>query len=110
MPSLNRGLITLLVSIATFFTMAPSPTQTKSWFRPKGWFTEREEIIAVSRILRDDPTKVCFWFSVPLFSHSPHHRAICITEKDFLSDAFGLQFAIMICGHYTLREPLSPLT
>ncbi|KAG6840435.1 hypothetical protein C0991_006747 [Blastosporella zonata] len=37
--------------------MPPSPTQTKTWFRPKGWFTEREEIIAVNRVLRDDPSK-----------------------------------------------------
>ncbi|KAG5638010.1 hypothetical protein H0H81_002278 [Sphagnurus paluster] len=37
--------------------MPPSPTQTKTWFRPKGWFSEREETIAVTRILRDDPTK-----------------------------------------------------
>ncbi|KAF8156780.1 allantoate permease [Crassisporium funariophilum] len=54
---LVEGLITLLVGIATFFKMPPSPTQTKSWFRPNGWFTEREEYIATSRILRDDPTK-----------------------------------------------------
>lgn len=37
--------------------MPPSPTQTKAWFRPKGWFTEQEEVIAVNRVLRDDPTK-----------------------------------------------------
>jgi hypothetical protein len=37
--------------------MAPSPTQTKAWWRPKGWFTEREEKIMVNRILRDDPSK-----------------------------------------------------
>ena len=54
---LSRGSITLAVGIATFFKMPPSPTQTRSWFRPKGWFTEREEVIATSRILRDDPTK-----------------------------------------------------
>ncbi|KAA1472992.1 allantoate permease [Dentipellis sp. KUC8613] len=54
---LIEGLITLCIGIATFFRMPPSPTQTKSWFRPKGWFTEREETICVSRILRDDPTK-----------------------------------------------------
>ncbi|KAF8490615.1 allantoate permease [Gautieria morchelliformis] len=52
-----QGLITLLIGIATFFRMPPSPTQTKAWFRPKGWFTEREETILVNRILRDDPTK-----------------------------------------------------
>lgn len=54
---LVEGFITLSIGIATFFKMPPSPTQTKAWFRPKGWFTEREETIAVSRILRDDPTK-----------------------------------------------------
>ncbi|TFK41501.1 allantoate permease [Crucibulum laeve] len=54
---LIEGLITLTIGIATFFKMPPSPTQTKSWFRPKGWFTEREEIIATTRVLRDDPTK-----------------------------------------------------
>ncbi|PPQ82595.1 hypothetical protein CVT25_007109 [Psilocybe cyanescens] len=52
-----RGLITLSIGIATFFKMPPSPSQTKSWFRPQGWFTEKEEYIATSRILRDDPTK-----------------------------------------------------
>jgi hypothetical protein len=37
--------------------MPPGITQTKTWFRPKGWFTDRQEVIAVTRILRDDPTK-----------------------------------------------------
>ena len=54
---LVEGGITLLVGIATFFMMPPGPTQTKAWFRPKGWFTEREEVIAVTRVLRDDPGK-----------------------------------------------------
>ncbi|KAJ3505200.1 hypothetical protein NLJ89_g7542 [Agrocybe chaxingu] len=54
---LVEGCITLVIGIATFFRMPPSPTQTKTWYRPKGWFTEREEVIATSRILRDDPTK-----------------------------------------------------
>jgi hypothetical protein len=37
--------------------MAPSPTQTKAWHRPEGWFNEHEEKILVNRILRDDPSK-----------------------------------------------------
>ncbi|KAF2435282.1 MFS general substrate transporter [Tothia fuscella] len=54
---LIEGLFTLAVGIWSWFMMAPSPTQTKSWYRPKGWFTEREEKIMVNRILRDDPSK-----------------------------------------------------
>ena len=56
----SRGLITLVIGITTFFMMPPSPTQTRKWYRPNGWFTEREETIIVSRVLRDDPTKVAF--------------------------------------------------
>ncbi|KAK7058562.1 hypothetical protein VNI00_002198 [Paramarasmius palmivorus] len=54
---LLEGLITLLVGITSFFMMPPGPTQTKAWFRPKGWFDEREEVIMVNRVLRDDPSK-----------------------------------------------------
>ncbi|KZV73871.1 allantoate permease [Peniophora sp. CONT] len=54
---LIEGLITLSIGLATFFMMPPSPSQTRTWFRPNGWFTEREEYIVVSRVLRDDPTK-----------------------------------------------------
>ena len=55
--SAYRGALTLSIGIATYFMMPPSPTQTKTWFRPNGWFDEREETIIVSRVLRDDPTK-----------------------------------------------------
>lgn len=54
---LIEGCITLLIGIWSWFAMAPSPTQTKAWYRPKGWFTEREEVIMTNRILRDDPSK-----------------------------------------------------
>ncbi|KAI5861286.1 MFS general substrate transporter [Durotheca rogersii] len=54
---LIEGLFTLCIGIYSWFQMAPSPTQTKTIFRPKGWFTEREETIMVNRILRDDPSK-----------------------------------------------------
>ncbi|ESK96300.1 allantoate permease [Moniliophthora roreri MCA 2997] len=54
---LVEGCLTAALGIATFFRMPPSPTQTKTWYRPKGWFTEEEEIIAVNRVMRDDPSK-----------------------------------------------------
>jgi len=38
---LVEGCITLLVGLFSFIFMPPGPTQTKAWFRPKGWFTER---------------------------------------------------------------------
>jgi predicted MFS family arabinose efflux permease len=54
---LIEGGVTLLVGLLSFVLMPPGPTQTKAWYRPKGWFTEREEIIMVNRVLRDDPSK-----------------------------------------------------
>lgn len=38
---LIEGLLTLSVGIASCFLMPAGPTQTKAWYRPKGWFTER---------------------------------------------------------------------
>ncbi|KAH0128013.1 putative pantothenate transporter, partial [Aureobasidium melanogenum] len=37
--------------------MPASAVQTKTWFRPKGWFTDREVKVVVNRVLRDDPSK-----------------------------------------------------
>ena len=54
---LIEGLITFAIGIASFFMMPASATQTKTWFRPKGKFTNREVGIVVNRVLRDDPTK-----------------------------------------------------
>ncbi|KAL1861339.1 hypothetical protein VTK73DRAFT_7140 [Phialemonium thermophilum] len=54
---LVEGLITLLVGIASFFMMPASAVQTKAWFRPNGWFSDREVAIVVNRVLRDDPSK-----------------------------------------------------
>ncbi|KAK3376260.1 major facilitator superfamily domain-containing protein [Lasiosphaeria ovina] len=54
---LIEGLITLLIGFASFFLMPASAVQTKAWFRPKGWFTDREVAIVVNRVLRDDPSK-----------------------------------------------------
>ncbi|KAG5355728.1 putative transporter [Yarrowia sp. B02] len=52
-----EGLITLCIGAASFFRMPASAVSTKKWFRPNGWFTEREEKIVVNRVLRDDPYK-----------------------------------------------------
>ncbi|KUJ20100.1 MFS general substrate transporter [Mollisia scopiformis] len=54
---LIEGLITGLVGVGSFFMMPASAVQTKTWFRPKGWFSEREVKIVVNRVLRDDPSK-----------------------------------------------------
>ncbi|TYJ53505.1 hypothetical protein B9479_005891 [Cryptococcus floricola] len=52
-----EGVLTFLIGFWAFWYLPASPTQTKKWWRPKGWFTEREEIIIVNKVLRDDPTK-----------------------------------------------------
>lgn len=54
---LIEGLMTLTAGLASFFMMPSSIVQTKTWFRPKGWLTDRQTKIAVNRILRDDPAK-----------------------------------------------------
>ncbi len=55
---LIEGLITLAVGVFAALYIPSGPTQTSGGLRGKnGWFTEREEIIIVNRVLRDDPTK-----------------------------------------------------
>jgi len=87
---LIEGILTFVIGVASFFLMPPGPTQTKAWYRPKGWFTEREEIIMVNRVLRDDPSKsdmhnregltvrmifegVCDWRMWPLYALGVTH-------------------------------------
>ncbi|KAL3491846.1 major facilitator superfamily domain-containing protein [Aspergillus germanicus] len=53
-----EGALTAIIGVISWFYLPPSPTQTASWFRGRdGWFSEREEVIMVNRVLRDDPGK-----------------------------------------------------
>ncbi|GAA5975659.1 hypothetical protein JCM10908_005233 [Rhodotorula pacifica] len=54
---LIEGLITLVIGIASFFLLPPGPAQTKSRWRPNGYFTDREVKIIVNKVVRDDPAK-----------------------------------------------------
>jgi hypothetical protein len=54
---LIEAIITIVIGFFSFFLLVPGPTQTKTWWNPKGHFTEREEKIIVNRVLRDDPSK-----------------------------------------------------
>ncbi|KAI1734603.1 major facilitator superfamily domain-containing protein [Xylaria scruposa] len=54
---LIEGIITFTIGVLSFFMMPASAVQTKTWFRPNGWFTDREVAIVVNRVLRDDPSK-----------------------------------------------------
>lgn len=40
---LIEGLATFLVGIIAFFKMPASPAETKTWFRKKGWYSDRQE-------------------------------------------------------------------
>lgn len=55
---LIEALISLGVGFLSFLFLVSGPTQTKTRWNPKGYFTERGEKIMVNRILlRDDPSK-----------------------------------------------------
>lgn len=54
---LIEGLITMIIGGLSFLFMPASAVQTKSWWAPNGWFTDREVSIMVNRVLRDDPAK-----------------------------------------------------
>lgn len=55
---LLEAIVTLIIGILSWGLMPPGPCQTKNWFRGRdGWFTDKEELIIVNRLLRDDPSK-----------------------------------------------------
>ncbi|PWY95256.1 MFS general substrate transporter [Aspergillus sclerotioniger CBS 115572] len=51
------GLLTFLIGLVSLFYLPTSPTNTKSVLVPRPWYTEREEVIMINRLLRDDPSK-----------------------------------------------------
>ncbi|PYH82650.1 putative MFS transporter [Aspergillus uvarum CBS 121591] len=54
---LIEALISIVIGFLSFLFLVPGPTQTKTWWNPRGYYTEREEKIIVNRVLRDDPSK-----------------------------------------------------
>ncbi|KAK4225998.1 major facilitator superfamily domain-containing protein [Podospora fimiseda] len=54
---LLEGLLTVVLAFISFIYLPSSPTQTNSILFQKPWYTEKEEVIMVNRILRDDPAK-----------------------------------------------------
>ncbi|GLI81804.1 hypothetical protein PoHVEF18_010195 [Penicillium ochrochloron] len=54
---LIEALISIVIGFLSFLFLVPGPTQTQTWWNPKGYFSEREEKIIVNRVLRDDPSK-----------------------------------------------------
>lgn len=50
-------IFTLIIGLLSFFLLPASPSQTKSRWRPKGYFTDDEVKLIVNRVIRDDHTK-----------------------------------------------------
>ncbi|KAF9174504.1 hypothetical protein BGX21_000555 [Mortierella sp. AD011] len=51
------GLATALIGVLSFFILPEGPTATKGYLRFSGYLTERQEFIAVTRLVRDDHSK-----------------------------------------------------
>ncbi|GME23757.1 putative transporter [Neofusicoccum parvum] len=54
---LLEAAISLAIGLLSFAFLVPGPTQTRTWWNPRGHFDAREERILVNRVLRDDPSK-----------------------------------------------------
>ncbi|BAE66429.1 unnamed protein product [Aspergillus oryzae RIB40] len=54
---LIEGLLTFLIGLVSILYLPSSPTNTKSVLVPRPWYTERQEVIMINRLLRDDPSK-----------------------------------------------------
>ena len=54
---LLEGIFTFLVGLLAYFYLPDSPTRTTGLFWRRPWYTERQEVIMINRLLRDDPAK-----------------------------------------------------
>ncbi|KAF9973025.1 hypothetical protein BGZ73_003775 [Actinomortierella ambigua] len=54
---LIEGVATTLVGFLSFLVLPEGPTATKGYLRFNGFLTERQEQIAITRLIRDDPSK-----------------------------------------------------
>ncbi|KAI9850793.1 MAG: hypothetical protein M1838_005048 [Thelocarpon superellum] len=54
---LLEGVLTFLIGFFSYFYLPSSPTRTTGAIWRKPWYTERQEVIMINRLLRDDPAK-----------------------------------------------------
>ncbi|KAJ5209334.1 hypothetical protein N7449_003713 [Penicillium cf. viridicatum] len=54
---LIEGLLTFMIGVVGLLYLPSSSTNTKSFLIRTPWYTERQEVIMVNRLLRDDPSK-----------------------------------------------------
>ncbi|KAK5827951.1 major facilitator superfamily domain-containing protein [Linnemannia elongata] len=54
---LIEGVATTFVGVLSFFILPEGPTATRGYLRFAGYLTERQELIAITRLIRDDPSK-----------------------------------------------------
>jgi hypothetical protein len=79
--ALQEGIFTLSIGLLSFFMLPPSPSETKSRWRPNGLFTEKEVKIIVNRVIRDDPGKGTMHVSLALFFVVVVVVVVMISEK-----------------------------
>ncbi|KAK7752682.1 hypothetical protein SLS62_005451 [Diatrype stigma] len=94
-----EGAITCLIGILSWFYLPASPTQTAGSFRGKdGWFSEREEVVMVNRVLRDDPAK------------GGMHNRQGLTLKLLCSALMDYDLWPMYAISFTMLIPATPIT
>ncbi|KAH0282948.1 MFS general substrate transporter [Aureobasidium namibiae CBS 147.97] len=54
---LINGLLIFVIGLASIFYLPSGPTRTQTVLWRKPWFTKREQMIAINRLLRDDASK-----------------------------------------------------